>query len=75
MDRLVSLTRAAALSGLSSAFSSSEVRAYLLSGNDVRYGSLADIGERIGMSALLPTADMLRMQMNVCLVPTADVVR
>ena len=42
---------------------------------NVRFGSLADIGERIGMSALLPTADIPRVQMNVCLVPIGDILR
>ena len=37
-----------------------------------RYGSLADIRERSGMSALPPKADMFSVKIDVCFVPLAD---
>ena len=41
---------------------------------DVRFGSLADIGERSrGMSALPPEEDMLIADINVRYVPIADI--
>ena len=42
---------------------------------NVRFGSLADIGQWIAMSALLPKSDILILEINVRLVPIASILR